>query len=392
MDQTTISIFVDFNDPNTQQEISRFCEQARKAISKDFVSFNLGAKHLDRNAWISHNSDLVNELFDLKKSQFAAIADGTYVYCQKSSNNMFQRKTYSGQKKRHLVKPFVICATDGYIVDVFGPYAATDNDAIILSDIMEKEKRPDVGNFDEILLDGDLFLLDRGFRDVALELKNRYKLLPKLPTCVSPDQKFLTTKEANDSRFVTKCRWVIEAINGIFEQSFRALKDVSNKILPHIIYDFRIAAAIINCYKRRLFSDGDKQLEIAKKMKYLSTKENHLEREIKNLKINNKYFEQIDATSVSDFPKINDLNQIRENIAIGSYQIKQCHGYLDEFLSMNGRNSLYISGEKFLTKKNNSLVCAEIQSRHVNRTKYKVFVEYEPHNDHINSIKGKYLT
>ena len=44
------------------------------------------------------------------------------------------------------------------------------------------------------------------------------------------------------------------------------------------------------------------------------------------------------------------------------------------------------------TKKNNSLVCAEIQSRHVNRTKNKVFVEYEPNNDHINSIKDICLT
>ena len=349
----------------------------------------LGAKHLDRKGWICHNSDLVNELFDLNKDQFAAISDGTYVYCQKSSNNQFQRKTYSGQKKRHLVKPLVICATDGYIVDVFGPYAATDNDATILRDIMEKEKRPAIGNFDEIFLEGDLFLLDRGFRDIALELKNKYKLLPKLPTCVSPEQKFLTTKEANESRFVTKCRWVIEAINGIFEQSFRSLKDVSNKILPHIIDDFRIAAALVNCYKRRLFSDGDQQVDIAKKMKSLYTKENHLERKVKNLKINKKYFEQIDETSVIDFPKIKDLNLIRENITLGSYQLKQCHGYLEEFFSMNGRHSLFISGEKFLTKKNNHLVCAEIQSRHVNRTKYKVFVEYSPNIDQIESIKGK---
>lgn len=56
---------------------------------------------------------------------------------------------------------------------------------------------------------------------------------------------------------------------------------------------------------------------------------------------------------------------------------------------MNGRHSLFISGEKFLTKKNNHLVCAEIQSRHVNRTKYKVFVEYSPNIDQIESIKGK---
>ena len=84
------------------------------------------------------------------------------------------------------MKPLVICATDGYIVDVFGPYAATDNDATILRDIMEKEKRPAIGNFDELFLEGDLFLLDRGFRDIAFELKHKYTLSPKSPTCVSP--------------------------------------------------------------------------------------------------------------------------------------------------------------------------------------------------------------
>ena len=58
------------------------------------------------------------------------IADGTYLYCEKSSNNMLQRELYSGQKKRHLIKPFVICASKGFIIDVFG---ATDNDAKILT-------------------------------------------------------------------------------------------------------------------------------------------------------------------------------------------------------------------------------------------------------------------
>ena len=72
-------------------------------------------------------------------NQFVIVCDGTYCYCQKSSNNKVQRKTYSCQKKRHLVKIFVICTSDGYIVDIFGPYAASDNDATILRDIIHKE-------------------------------------------------------------------------------------------------------------------------------------------------------------------------------------------------------------------------------------------------------------
>ena len=38
-------------------------------------------------------------------------------------------------KKRHFVKPFVICNTDGYIV--YGLYEATLNDAAMLLNILE---------------------------------------------------------------------------------------------------------------------------------------------------------------------------------------------------------------------------------------------------------------
>lgn len=34
----------------------------------------------------------------------------------------------------------------------------------------------------------------------------------------------LSTKESNQSRFVTKVRWVVEAIHGIIKQKYRLLK------------------------------------------------------------------------------------------------------------------------------------------------------------------------
>jgi hypothetical protein len=104
-----------------------------------------------------------------------------------------------------------------------------------------------------MLLKEDILLLDRGFRDVALELKQKYNLNPKLPTCVPPVRKQLTIREANESRFVTKCRWVIEVINSYFSQSYNALKNFRNKMLPHIMKDYKIAGSLINKFHRRLF-------------------------------------------------------------------------------------------------------------------------------------------
>jgi hypothetical protein len=84
---------------DTQQEVSRILAQVRDCLMRDFVPENLGAKALERSEWIMHNSYISKQLFNLNDGQLMLIADGTYCYCQKSSNNLFQRKSYSVQKK-----------------------------------------------------------------------------------------------------------------------------------------------------------------------------------------------------------------------------------------------------------------------------------------------------
>lgn len=64
-----------------------------------------------------------------------SVADGTYIYCNKSGNFDFQRKTYSKQKLRNFIKSMVVVTTDGY-VDVLGPFEATENDAKIMIKIV----------------------------------------------------------------------------------------------------------------------------------------------------------------------------------------------------------------------------------------------------------------
>ena len=103
------------------------------------------------------------------QDQLALVADGTYCYCEKSSNNYFQKITYSGQKKRHLLKPFVICTSDGYIIDIYGFYKATSNDAQILTDILKNHK-----DLVSLIQPNDVFLLDRGFRDCFKHLRSTY--------------------------------------------------------------------------------------------------------------------------------------------------------------------------------------------------------------------------
>ena len=192
------------------------------------------------------------------------------VIAKKSANNYFQRKSYSMQKKSHLVKPFIICTTDGLIVDVYGMFEATKNDATILTEIFEKRSLKDLVQKD------DIFLVDRGFRDCVATLKSEHGLQVNMPSFIDSDCKQLSTFEANKTRLIRKCRWVIEAINRFFKETFRALSEVRNKTLLHILCDFKIAASLVNRFLKRLYSDAGFSLELAKKMKSRLSCENDL--------------------------------------------------------------------------------------------------------------------
>ena len=290
----------------------------------DFVPLFLGASHLKRDEWVGHNTPLVNELFDLQNNEFVSCSDATYSYCQKSFNNSLQRDTWSSQKKRHLVKPFVICATDGYIIDVYGPYIAKDNDATILRELMCKNKE-----LRELHKPKDLMILDRGFRDVVRELKSDYELDVKMPICVPNSRKDgrLTTLEANMSRFVTKIRYIIEVINGVFKNSFKALDSIINKRIKNIINDYRIAAALINAFHKRRFTDGAAAVEVAKLMKAKKNTKNLLETGTKKFVLG-KNFVKLDALNINDFPKIENISDIERYITFRSYQLKQAESYI----------------------------------------------------------------
>ena len=85
----------------------------RATLIKDFAPKCLGFQHMDRSTVLSqHQSVIATELLEDNPNQVVLITDGTHIYCQKSSNNEFQRSTYSSHKHRYLVKPMIITTSE----------------------------------------------------------------------------------------------------------------------------------------------------------------------------------------------------------------------------------------------------------------------------------------
>jgi hypothetical protein len=153
LDQKSLAIM--FGKYTTQEQISAYLRQARVAIHKDFVPSCLGANK-NREFFLQFNTLMTQSVFNLAENVLVIVADGTYCKIEKSSNNDFQHSTYSTQKKYLLFKPFIICCADGYIIDCYGPFAATQNDAEIMDYIIESDddlKKLLVANETVILMD-----------------------------------------------------------------------------------------------------------------------------------------------------------------------------------------------------------------------------------------------
>lgn len=195
-----------------EQLVSKYCEQVIQSFEKDVLPSRFGLNVVSRNDLIqNHTSAVAKKLHDDLNDKLILICDGTCARHEKSSNNEYQRKSYSGQKKVPLCKPFTICTTDGYIVDMLGPYYANQNDATIMRDIIDN---PD--GICHLLEPGEAFVVDRAFRDVKeyLERKNYKVLMPAL----KGKRNQLTTAESNASRYVTTIRWPVEATHGMLKE------------------------------------------------------------------------------------------------------------------------------------------------------------------------------
>lgn len=99
----------------------------------------------------------------------------------------------------------------------------------------------------------------------------------------------LTTEESNYSRFITKLRWVIEAIHGAVKMRFKFLRnEIPNRTLKDIEIICKIAFFLINQFGKRLHSDKDMTDEIIEYMKKRLNIKNTLALEIEENNWNRK--------------------------------------------------------------------------------------------------------
>lgn len=322
-----LSIAQDFNV--TRITVANYIAAAREALMLDFVPNNLGFQHLSRQQLVACNTEMTKSMFCGNDEKVITIWDGTYLYCDKSHNQHIQKQTFSCQKLRNLVKPMVCVAPDGTYVDIFGPFCATLNDAKIMEVVFQKHSE----SIMNVLQEGDIVLVDRGFRDCA-QLFAANGLVVKMPEFVkrSDPKGQLTTKQANKSRLVTANRFVIENRNGHIKIIWQLFDTrLSSYDLVHVFEDYRIGAALINKFFQKIHPNRNDAHEIATKMLSQVNVPNDLAKLVNSFQFQNdiKHFVPGDEFTQT-FPVLS--KEDLKKISLGTYQISQMNAYCVEHL------------------------------------------------------------
>lgn len=379
--------------------VKKYIDKTREALLNDFVPLELGFANLNRESLLENSTTMARELYCQGNEQKVIIvADGTYIYCNKSQNYDHQRNTYSDQKKRNFIKPMVFVTTNGRFVEIFGPYEATKNDASIMHSVFEKHD----SDIMRCMQQGDIFLLDRGFRDCGNFLENK-GFVVKMPEFITKTDKSgqLTTEKANRSRLVTACRFVVETRNGHMKSIWKLFsKTWITTDQPHLMDDYRIGAALINKFFTTIESNKADAVEIATQMLIRAGRPNlfadtattyRFQREV-------KHFKEEEVNSII-FPMISK-NDFKE-ISLGSYQINQASPYCAEHLIKNGKFEVYVCPtsitknyfEEIIEQTNiNDLtvVMTKMHSRFRKKAVYDVFIAADKSKNGNESIIGYY--
>lgn len=238
--------------------VRRRCQVVRTALKNaivpKYINYEMGREELQ-----AHKSACSRILFDGENpNSVHLILDGTYIYVEKSKNHRFQKQSYNSHKKRNYVKIMMGVLTDGTILFTLGPFKATEDDAKITRAIFDSSS-PSI----KTLLPQDVLIVDRGFERCMATLMN-LGFIVQMPSCSHTAQ--LSTKEANESRFVTKVRYDVERVNGLMKVVWKIfMKTANTHQIPKIMTDFEIGAALLN-RREKSHVNEEKSIEFARGM------------------------------------------------------------------------------------------------------------------------------
>ena len=154
IDQFTLS---KMKKNTTRRDICRYLNQIRLIIYNDFVPHFLGACSRGRDFFLQQNTTVAKELYNMKDDDLAAVCDGGYIYIEKSQNNTFQKATFSTQKKSNLIKPMALTCTNGYIIDMYGPFEGKWNDILAFREVLKDRDLLDI-----LIPKKTIIVVDRG--------------------------------------------------------------------------------------------------------------------------------------------------------------------------------------------------------------------------------------
>lgn len=89
----------------------------------------------------------------------------------------------------------------------------------------------DVSGISEWFVENDILVVDRGYRN-TIPLLERIGIDHKMPALLARGEKQLSTEQSNESRLVTKTRWIVESKNGHIKTMFKFFQDT----IPTVSY------------------------------------------------------------------------------------------------------------------------------------------------------------
>lgn len=377
----------------SRQTVSLAISKVRQSLLKRFVPDNIGFQAITREEYIMrHITPFANELYNPQPDipKVIAYIDGTYSYIHKSSNFRVLRQTYSMHKGRHLVKPALIVAPDGYILTIQGPYFSDsrNNDAQMLNNEFQR----DAESMREWFHDGDIFILDRGYRD-AQPLLRELGIEYKMPAFLGRNQKQLLTEEANESRLVTKTRWIVEARNGHIKSMFKFFDHVV--IMPHLHHlgeFYNIAGALINRYHPLILMDGA-NTELARELLDKSREVNIVQArvEAERMCYRNAQWVHLHEGQLRDFPRL-ALECLRD-LTVGIFQVSLARSYIQDKMQRDAQEEFQLDS----LFDEPGFIRVRVFSRFRNATKHQIFIAYDMRDeddvdDGREAILGYYCT
>ncbi len=196
-------------------------------------------------------------------------------------------------------------------------------------------------DFRNNLKQGDLFFLDRGFRDIKEKLENDFGLeiiipflqqgrLAKDRNKKNNSKDPLSCIESSRSRVCTKIRSMVERVFGMIKNHY-ALDFIRNTQVGHIGIDLRNVCAFYNFTFKPKLDDKPNTIEVAQRLKRKldsCPETNPLEFLIGHHRLTTKKkFKQVKLKRIRDFVRLK-RKYLKKKVFFGSFHLKMSIKYM----------------------------------------------------------------